>query len=434
MISCKRGSAARSGRTCDPAGMLRSHLRDGAFSSAKAWSHPEVEPRHVAYAIAKHFRDRPEVLDLLPRAKQALEPHGIAHEVPVLTSEAGTLLDSISSFEDALAALKKIAGDDDSAADTDTAVAEEVVEIEPVSVPDSTSVGSAQQAETIDAVLAELDGLVGLDAVKQQVRTVMAVVRANQTRAESGLATVNTGLHLVFTGPPGTGKTTVARLIARLYAASGALPGSQFTEVDRSDLVAGYVGQTAMKTSDVIRRTMPGVLFIDEAYSLAPASGNDFGGEAIATLVKSMEDHRDQLAVIAAGYREEMNEFVESNPGLRSRLKTFIDFPEYSSRELVQIFTNLATSIGLRLGDEALEKAEELFQRARSGGNFGNARFARSLFEEAYARMALRAAEDGEVRTDELMELEPDDLEWQELGLETKSRRIGFAGPEDTGE
>jgi SpoVK/Ycf46/Vps4 family AAA+-type ATPase len=411
--------------------MLRSHLSDGATTAAKAWSHAEVEPRHIAYAIARFFRDRPEAAAFLPRAKAALEPRGTALTAPVLSDEAKALLDSISSPEAAIDALRALLGEGERQEETGSEQGSGKGVSEDPAGSATPGGGGVASSETVEEVLAELDGLVGLDAVKEQVRSVMAVVRANQERAEAGLEIVNPGLHLVFTGSPGTGKTTVARLIARLYAAVGALPGSNFIEVDRSALVAGYVGQTAMKTAEVIEKTLPGVLFVDEAYSLTPSHGSDFGAEATATLVKAMEDHRHELAVIVAGYREEMAEFVDSNPGLRSRLKTFVDFPDYAPDELVQIFGGFAESTGLHLSTDALDKAEGLFRQAVNRADFGNARFARSLFEQAYARMAVRAAADEDVHVDELTELIPDDLQWQELGPEAKTRRIGFvdSGP-----
>jgi Cdc6-like AAA superfamily ATPase len=412
--------------------MLRSHLNDGALAAAKGWSHEAVEPRHVGYAIARHFRERPEVAVLQAQARAALEPRGTSVRVPVVSDEARALLDSITSDADAVTALHDMLGEappseahtgtphDGAAQAVDAPAADAQVA--------SGAMASAHAPETVADVLAELDALVGLATVKAQVRQVVAVVQANRARIDAGLTPVNPGLHLVFTGPPGTGKTTVARLVARLYAASGALPGSRFTEVDRSDLVAGYVGQTAMKTADVLRRTRPGVLFVDEAYSLTPSHASDFGAEAIATLVKAMEDHRDDLAVIVAGYREEMTHFVESNPGLRSRLKTFVAFPDYAPGELGRIFTGFVESAGLSLADGALEKAEALFEEAIGRADFGNARFARSLFEQAYARMALRAAADGTIDVAELTELQPDDVRGGDDGPSSARPSIGFGG------
>jgi SpoVK/Ycf46/Vps4 family AAA+-type ATPase len=275
-------------------------------------------------------------------------------------------------------------------------------------------------------VLKELDSLIGMDAVKAQVRSVIAVVQANTERVKAGMAAVNPSLHLVFTGPPGTGKTTVARLVARLYASTGALPGSGFTEATRADLIAGYVGQTALKTTEVINKTRPGVLFIDEAYSLSPMGNVDFGGEAIATLVKAMEDNRNELALIVAGYADEMGEFINSNPGLRSRFRTYINFPDYAAPELILIFRQFVETSGLKLGDGALEKAASVFTEVARRPNFGNARFARSLFEQAYARMAARAAADGVVDVSELHTLEPADIVLDADTLQREQARIGF--------
>ncbi len=429
--------------------MLRLHLTDAAVTAAKSRSHAEVTPRHVAYAVAVHFRGRPEAAALIERARDALGPHGTAVGPPTVTPESQELLDAIVSPDDALALLARLSGEDgpsggatDGAAaarDDGSPIANHPTTSEPSPSTDSTGARDAPGAsdtETVDAVLAELDRLVGLESVKAQVRSVIAVVRANQARVEAGYPPVNPGLHLVFTGSPGTGKTTVARLIARLYAACGALPGATLTEVDRSDLVAGYVGQTALRTAEVIRESRPGVLFIDEAYALAPTHGTDFGAEAIATLVKAMEDHRDELAVIVAGYEEEMDRFLASNPGLRSRFKTVIHFPDYAPEELTRIFESLANGAGLRLEETVLQKAHEVFREVARDETFGNARFARSLFERAYTRMALRAAEDGEIEMDELMAIASEDLHLPESRPGSRQPRIGFrslnpSGPDE---
>ena len=407
--------------------MLRDHLRDGALTAAKAWAHTYAEPRHVGFAIVRHFAGSPAADAFRERAEASLAPRGMSLKTPVLTEEATELIESIGSQEDALASLSEIFGPASSGSDAPgtaaTAAGVAAASELELSVEEGPSEG-----ESVQDVLAELDRLIGLGAVKEQVQRVIAVVQANRARASAGLATVDPGLHLVFTGAPGTGKTTVARLIARLYAAAGALPGSRFVEVDRSHLVGGYVGKTAMKTSDVVKRAVPGVLFIDEAYSLTPSHESDYGAEAISTLVKAMEDHRHELAVIVAGYGEEMSDFLASNPGLQSRFKTVIHFPDYEADELVQIFAQFVDETGLRIPREALDKAGDLFAKVADRSNFGNARFARSLFERAYARMALRAAEDGQMEMDELMELSVDDIAWKEPD-ESKDRPIGFDGP-----
>ena len=253
------------------------------------------------------------------------------------------------------------------------------------------------KAESLDSVMAELNSLIGLAKAKQQVDAFIAVHAANAMRKKQNLPPINIGLHLVFTGSPGTGKTTVARLIGRLYKAIGLLENGEMVEVDRSELVSGYVGQTALKTQAKIAEADGGVLFIDEAYSLAAdtGSGHGFGDEAISTLVKAMEDKRDRFAVIVAGYSQDMDEFIKSNKGLKSRFQTFIEFEDYSVDELLQIFMLIAGQSQLECPDEVGQAIRLYIQTLKPTGDDGNGRFARNLFEKMFQNMTTRAMASG---------------------------------------
>jgi SpoVK/Ycf46/Vps4 family AAA+-type ATPase len=242
--------------------------------------------------------------------------------------------------------------------------------------------------------MAQLDELVGLKIVKKEVKSLTNLIKVRKLREEAGLPNTAMSLHMVFLGNPGTGKTTVARLMAGLYAAIGALSKGQLVEVDRSGLVAGYVGQTALKTQEVIQSALGGVLFIDEAYSLANGGENDFGREAIETLLKAMEDHRDDLVVIVAGYDEPMEKFINSNPGLQSRFNKYMYFPDYNGEELMAMFRINCKKNGYTLSPEAEEYAQAFFNDLYENrdDNFGNGRDVRNRFEDVVSRQADRLA------------------------------------------
>jgi hypothetical protein len=268
--------------------------------------------------------------------------------------------------------------------------------------------GDAAAAETVEELLAELDALIGLTTVKREVHRQAAVLRVSKLRAEHGLKSPTITRHLVFTGNPGTGKTTVARLVSRIYAALGLLSKGHLVEVDRSELVAGYVGQTALKTAEVVKGALAGVLFIDEAYSLA---GDQYGSEAIDTLVKEMEDHRDDLVVIVAGYPGPMSRFIDENPGLASRFRTTIQFDDYTDDEITAIFERLAAASDFEPSPACLDRFREILAATPRGTGFGNGRFARNALEGAIGRLAWRLRDVPAPSRDDLRLLLPKDLD-----------------------
>jgi len=272
----------------------------------------------------------------------------------------------------------------------------------------TSSPSSSTPAKTVEELLAELDALVGLSRVKREVHRQAAVLRVQKLRAEQGMQSPTISRHLVFTGNPGTGKTTVARLVCGIYAALGLLAKGHLVEVDRSELVAGYLGQTAVKTSEVVAGALGGVLFIDEAYSLA---GDQYGAEAVDTLVKEMEDHRDDVVVIVAGYPAPMVEFVEANPGLASRFRTTVEFDDYTDDELTEIFARLAQAGEFEPSPQCLTRFREVLAATPRGTGFGNGRFARNVLEGAIGRLAWRLRDVETPTRQDLRLLLPHDLD-----------------------
>ncbi len=258
----------------------------------------------------------------------------------------------------------------------------------------------------------ELDQLIGLESIKSDVKELMDFVKIQKMRKDQGLKSVPVSLHLVFTGNPGTGKTTVARIIGRLYKQIGVLSKGQLVETDRSGLVAGFVGQTALKTQEKIKAAMGGVLFIDEAYALTSNEQDTFGQESVDTILKAMEDHRDDLVVIVAGYTAPMEKFINSNPGLKSRFNKYIEFPDYTTDELEQIFYMNCEKYDYVVEEEVKHQIRSLIvlRKLQQLENFANAREVRNMFEEIITNQARRVAAMENPTQEDMMKITLEDL------------------------
>ena len=269
-------------------------------------------------------------------------------------------------------------------------------------------ISSENGDESIEELLNELNSLTGLEDVKKDVNSLINLLRIRKMREERGMKQIPMSLHLVFSGNPGTGKTTVARLLAKIYHKLGVLSEGHLVEVDRAGLVGGYIGQTAIKVQEVVQKSLGGILFIDEAYSLTVnKSEKDFGLEAVDTLLKAMEDHRDDLIIIVAGYPDLMNQFLDSNPGLRSRFNKFINFADYKPEELVDIFKNMCNKSEYKATSDCLEYVCKYFEKRyiMREANFANGRDVRNFFEMAVVNQANRLSGDIDISNEELEEI-----------------------------
>lgn len=270
----------------------------------------------------------------------------------------------------------------------------------------------SQTINTTNNAIIELQTMIGLSEVKEEISSLTNFVKIQKEREKRGMKAMDLSYHCVFTGNPGTGKTTVARIVAEIYKQLGVLKKGHLVETDRSGLVAEYMGQTAVKTNKIIDTALDGVLFIDEAYSLVQGYENDYGKEAISTLLKRMEDDRDRLIVIIAGYSNEIKDFVDSNPGLQSRFTRYIHFSDYTADELKQIFLLNAQKNQYTLDKEGILRLEQLlkYEVSHKDKNFGNGRFVRNLFEKTILNQATRLADKPNITSEELSKLIADDI------------------------
>ncbi len=266
------------------------------------------------------------------------------------------------------------------------------------------------KSNKVEEILQELDSLIGLTSVKQLILEIQAFIEIQKKRAKENLYTEALVLHMIFKGNPGTGKTTVARIVGKLLREMGVLEKGHVIEVERADLVGEYIGHTAHKTRESLKKALGGVLFIDEAYSLARGGEKDFGKEAIDAMVKTMEDHKDNLILILAGYKSEMKWFLDSNPGLKSRFPIHIDFPDYTTEELIEIAELMLSQRQYQMTEEAKEELENILKEKTKDPHSGNARLVRNIIEKAIRRQALRLMEEKHFSRNDLILISKCDL------------------------
>jgi energy-coupling factor transporter ATP-binding protein EcfA2 len=336
-------------------------------------------------------------------AVAAVDAHTSSDELDVIERFRGTLLTAMDK-----AGVRRPG--QPAPAPTPTPASEQTATTGPPVAPPAEPTPVEEPARPLVDLLAELDGLIGLAVVKQEVKRAADLTRIEQIRKEHNLPVLEHSRHLVFTGNPGTGKTTVARLLSQIYRTLGVIKKGHLVETDRSQLVAGFVGQTAIQVRKVFDEADGGMLLIDEAYALLRGGDNDFGREAIDTIVKLVEDRRDSIIVVLAGYPEEMAKLVDANPGLRSRFPKFIDFPDYTTDELMAIFTSLGTKQRYVCDPPALAKVRSWIDAQPRVRGFGNGRLVRNLFEAAVARQAGRLVGIDKPTDDQLCTLTVDDL------------------------
>ena len=391
---------------------LSYEIRESANSVAKKYDHSALTKLHVLYGIRRRFPDQLNGLSLEAIEEKISALPSAQTGALGVTEEVDELLLGIQYPQQALELASTLS------------LSLLGVKLDEATVPTAVAAPAVEEEQlTLDDSLERLNKLIGLNEVKSQVSKLINVHQANNIRSGQGLPKVPVGLHCVFTGSPGTGKTTVARYLADMYFSIGLLPSRRVHEVDRSALVAGYVGQTALKVQEAVEKAKGGVLFIDEAYSLSADSGAGFGDEAISTLVKAMEDNRDNLAIIVAGYKEPMKQFIESNQGLKSRFQNYIHFSDYSSEELLKIFDELCLSHKMEIDESAKRDLLQHIEDAKPQGDQGNARYVRNLFEKMYLNMSHRAAEDGNIDLHEILKFESVDIP----KVEERKQTLGFS-------